>query len=148
MQERNGLCVDLDRSEFTFPIFEYCHPDYYSDKDSERDFVGDVDVCGDRLITGHSVIGKLLHVGKGNAVRDCTKLPAHKSGAAVSWNSRMIYVTVVDLCALAVGWLGGRSLQLSRKASEKLAFDRNSNSYSNYIRSRIFYCTYEACSCS
>ncbi|CAM9182128.1 unnamed protein product, partial [Laminaria digitata] len=57
VQERNGLCKNLDRSEFTFPVFEYCHPDYYSDADGEDEFVGDVDVCGDRLITGHSVIG-------------------------------------------------------------------------------------------
>lgn len=58
MQERNGWCRDLDRSEYTFPVFEYCHPDYYSDTDDEVEFVGGVDVCGERLITGHSVIGK------------------------------------------------------------------------------------------
>lgn len=60
MQERNGWCRDLDRSKFTFPIYEYCHPDYYSDADGEDEFVGDVNICGDRLITGHSVIGKLV----------------------------------------------------------------------------------------
>lgn len=63
VQERNGLCKDLDRSKFTFPIFEYCHPDYYSDADGEEEFVGGVNVCGDRLITGHSVIGKFFASG-------------------------------------------------------------------------------------
>lgn len=53
----NPMCEHIDRSEFEFPYFEYCHPDYHSDKASEREFTGNNDFCGDRLITGHAVIG-------------------------------------------------------------------------------------------
>lgn len=56
-EDRDGPCLDASRSGFTFPYFEYCHPDYYSDED-EYEFTGDEDICGDRLITGHAVIGK------------------------------------------------------------------------------------------
>ncbi|CAN0331815.1 unnamed protein product, partial [Scytosiphon promiscuus] len=27
MEERDGSCAGASRSDFTFPIFEYCHPD-------------------------------------------------------------------------------------------------------------------------
>lgn len=59
MEDRDGPCVDADRSEFTFPMFEYCHPDYFSDDEDEADFIGGDDFCGDRLITGNAVIGTL-----------------------------------------------------------------------------------------
>lgn len=44
-------CAGLDRAAYTFPIFEYCHFDYDS---SAEEF----DACGDRTVTGLSVMGK------------------------------------------------------------------------------------------
>eukprot|EP00904_Undaria_pinnatifida_P003872 jgi/Undpi1/13486/HiC_scaffold_8.g03145.m1 len=61
-EDRDGPCLDASRSGFTFPYFEYCHPDYYSDED-EYEFTGDEDICGDRLITGHAVIGGYVYRG-------------------------------------------------------------------------------------
>lgn len=43
-------CPDLDRADYVFPTFEYCHFDY----DSSSDIVN---LCGDRLVTGLSIIG-------------------------------------------------------------------------------------------
>lgn len=54
---RDGPCHDADRTGFTFPLFEYCHSDYFSDKDGEELFTGGVDICGSRVLTGSSVIG-------------------------------------------------------------------------------------------
>lgn len=52
-----GECSGLDRANYAFPVFEYCHFDYDS---SEEEF----DACGDRTVTGLSVIGEFvtLHV--------------------------------------------------------------------------------------
>lgn len=36
---------------------QYCHPDYHSDVSDEDDFTNKQDICGDRDITGLSVIG-------------------------------------------------------------------------------------------
>lgn len=47
----NGDCSGLDRADYAFPVFEYCHFDYDSTGD-------DVDVCGDRTVTGLAVIGE------------------------------------------------------------------------------------------
>lgn len=59
MEARDGPCLDADRSGFTFPMYEYCHPDFNSDDADEADFVAGVDICGDRLLTGTAVMGKL-----------------------------------------------------------------------------------------
>lgn len=50
--------MGASRSGFTFPYFEYCHPDYFSTGD-ELEFTGGEDICGERLITGHAAIGKI-----------------------------------------------------------------------------------------
>lgn len=47
-------CADLDRADYAFPSFEYCHFDY--DSASEE-----YDVCGDRAVTGLSIIGESGH---------------------------------------------------------------------------------------
>lgn len=44
-------CTALDRADYTFPAFEYCHFGYDS-ADEEHD------ACGDRVVTGLSVIGE------------------------------------------------------------------------------------------
>lgn len=54
MEERDGSCLDADRSGFTFPLFEYCHPDYYSSDADEDAYVAGVDICGSRLLTGNA----------------------------------------------------------------------------------------------
>lgn len=59
VEYRDGPCLDADRSGFTFPIYEYCHPDYYADDEGEDAFTDGVDICGGRLITGHAVMGTL-----------------------------------------------------------------------------------------
>ncbi len=53
-----GPCADADRTGFTPPMFEYCHADYYADTAEEAEFVAGVDICGDRIVTGNSVIGE------------------------------------------------------------------------------------------
>lgn len=56
-EDRDGTCAGASRSGFTFPYFEYCHPDYDSTTGDEADFVGNSDPCGTRQLTGHAVIG-------------------------------------------------------------------------------------------
>ncbi|CAN0083513.1 unnamed protein product [Ectocarpus sp. 6 AP-2014] len=51
-----GECSGLDRADYAFPIFEYCHFDYDS---SQEEF----DACGDRTVTGLSVIGGHVYRG-------------------------------------------------------------------------------------
>lgn len=46
-------CPDLDRADYVFPTFEYCHFDYDSSSAT-------VNVCGDRLVTGLSIIGQIF----------------------------------------------------------------------------------------
>lgn len=48
-------CTDLKREDYAFPTFQYCHFDYDSGSD-------EYDVCGDRTVTGLSVIGENDHV--------------------------------------------------------------------------------------
>ncbi|CAN0441744.1 unnamed protein product [Pylaiella littoralis] len=62
-EDRDGPCLDADRSNFTFPIFEYCHPDFDSKDPDQADYVDGVDICGDRLITGSAVIGGYIYRG-------------------------------------------------------------------------------------
>eukprot|EP00903_Cladosiphon_okamuranus_P010393 g9831.t1 len=62
-ENRDGPCAGADRSGFTFPVFEYCHPDYYSDADGEEEFTGGVDICGTRMLTGNAVIGGYVYRG-------------------------------------------------------------------------------------
>ncbi|CAM9715370.1 unnamed protein product, partial [Ectocarpus fasciculatus] len=59
--EFNPACSGISRSGFTFPIFEYCHPDYQSTGDDE--FTGGNDICGDRLLLGNAVIGGFVYRG-------------------------------------------------------------------------------------
>lgn len=56
-EDRDGDCAGRSRSGFTFPYFEYCHPDYNSDTAAEQEFTAGVDICGDRTLIGHAVIG-------------------------------------------------------------------------------------------
>ena len=56
-EDTYGSCVDIDRSGYTFPVFEYCHPDYFSSSSSEDNYTSGIDICGDRNVTGSSVIG-------------------------------------------------------------------------------------------
>ncbi|CAM9548065.1 unnamed protein product [Ectocarpus sp. 6 AP-2014] len=62
-ESRDGPCLDTDRSAFTFPIYEYCHPDYSSDDADEADFVAGVDICGTRMVSGTAVIGGYVYRG-------------------------------------------------------------------------------------
>lgn len=50
--EEAGDCSGVDRAAYTFPTFEYCHFDYDSTTDEH-------DACGDRAVTGLSVIGEI-----------------------------------------------------------------------------------------
>eukprot|EP00752_Nemacystus_decipiens_P008421 g7527.t1 len=45
-------CEELDRADYTFPVFQYCHFDY----DSEYE-------CGDRSVTGLAVMGGYVYRG-------------------------------------------------------------------------------------
>ncbi|CAM9310804.1 unnamed protein product [Pylaiella littoralis] len=56
-------CEDVDRDDYEFAWFEYCHPDYDSDADEQADFTGGVNICGDRLLTGGAVIGGPVYRG-------------------------------------------------------------------------------------
>ncbi|CAN0058502.1 unnamed protein product [Scytosiphon promiscuus] len=60
MEERDGSCAGASRSDFTFPVFEYCHPDYYSDAAEEADFTEGVDICGGHVYRG-TFFGDLLY---------------------------------------------------------------------------------------
>ncbi|CAN0432934.1 unnamed protein product [Ascophyllum nodosum] len=62
-----GSCVDADRSGFTFPVFEYCHPDYFSSSSSEDDYTNGIDICGDRNVIGSSVTGGYVYRGQAYA---------------------------------------------------------------------------------
>ena len=44
-------CAALDRADYVFPTFEYCHFGYDSSGE-------EYDACGDRTVTGLSVVGK------------------------------------------------------------------------------------------
>eukprot|EP00903_Cladosiphon_okamuranus_P016929 g15605.t1 len=54
-------CAGLDRARYVFPVFEYCHFDYNSS-------VEEYDACGDRVVTGLSIIGG--HVYRGSRFAD------------------------------------------------------------------------------
>ena len=56
-QDRDGPCAGADRSGFTFPLFEYCHPDFDSEAEDQQDFTAGVDICGSGMLTGSAVIG-------------------------------------------------------------------------------------------
>lgn len=56
-EDRLGPCDGVDRSGFTFPIFEYCHPDYDSSVASEDAFTDGVDICAATTLRGNAVIG-------------------------------------------------------------------------------------------
>lgn len=60
LEDRFGDCEDADRDSFTFPVFEYCHPDYDSTDPSEAAYLNNLDVCGTRSVLGLAVIGKSL----------------------------------------------------------------------------------------
>ncbi|CAM9165509.1 unnamed protein product [Scytosiphon promiscuus] len=61
--EFNPPCDGVSRSGFEFPWFEYCHPDYDSSLDSEQEFTNGVNICGERSLLGHSVIGGFVYRG-------------------------------------------------------------------------------------
>ena len=58
-EDTYGPCADVDRSSFTFPVFEYYHVNYDSSPSSEEDYTGGNDICGDGSIVGNAAIGKL-----------------------------------------------------------------------------------------
>ncbi|CAM9813863.1 unnamed protein product, partial [Laminaria digitata] len=62
-EDRDGDCQGASRNGFTFPFFEYCHPDYFSEGDEDQ-FTGNQDICGDRRLTGHAVIGGYVYRGQ------------------------------------------------------------------------------------
>lgn len=53
-----GNCDGASRSEFTFPVYEFCHSDYDSSDPGEAVFTDGIDICGTRSITGSSIIGE------------------------------------------------------------------------------------------
>lgn len=57
-EARIGSCAAKSRAGFTFPIFQYCHADYYDDASGESTYTAGVDICGDRSVVGNAVIGK------------------------------------------------------------------------------------------
>ena len=57
-EDSYGACADADRSGYTFPIFEYCHPNYYPSSSSQDEYMDGVNICGDRSVTGSTVIGE------------------------------------------------------------------------------------------
>ncbi|CAM9509059.1 unnamed protein product [Ectocarpus sp. 4 AP-2014] len=59
--EFNPPCDGVSRSGFTFPLYEYCHPDYDSSTDGV--LTGGTDICGDRVQLGNAVIGGYVYRG-------------------------------------------------------------------------------------
>ncbi|CAM9894089.1 unnamed protein product [Pylaiella littoralis] len=59
-----STCQGISRSGFTFPWFEYCHPDYDSDAGEQAEFTGGVDICGGRQLTGSAVICGFFYHGE------------------------------------------------------------------------------------
>ncbi|CAB1115398.1 unnamed protein product [Ectocarpus sp. CCAP 1310/34] len=55
-------CEFLDRSPFTFPEFNYCHPDFYP-VDHPSYIVSDQSICGDRSVIGTAVIAGYVYRG-------------------------------------------------------------------------------------
>lgn len=49
-------CSGVSRSGYTFPFFEYCHPDYDSKAAGESVFTDGKDICGSRAVEGLAVI--------------------------------------------------------------------------------------------
>ncbi|CAN0066878.1 unnamed protein product, partial [Ectocarpus sp. 13 AM-2016] len=61
-----GECSGLDRADYAFPVFENCHFEYcHFDYDSSQE---EFDACGDRTVTGLSVVGEL--VARGHVYRE------------------------------------------------------------------------------
>eukprot|EP00904_Undaria_pinnatifida_P007443 jgi/Undpi1/3829/HiC_scaffold_16.g07198.m1 len=63
-QDRIGSCDGISRSGVTFPIYEYCHPDYDSTDEGEDVFTNGNDLCGARSVTGLAVIGGYPYRGQ------------------------------------------------------------------------------------
>ncbi|CBJ28225.1 glucose sorbosone dehydrogenase [Ectocarpus siliculosus] len=61
--EFNPPCDGVDRSDFTYPLFEYCHPDFDSTDADEQEFTGGADTCGNRFVVGNCVIGGYVYRG-------------------------------------------------------------------------------------
>ncbi|CAN0318172.1 unnamed protein product, partial [Ectocarpus sp. 12 AP-2014] len=61
--EFNPPCDGISRSGFTYPLFEYCHPDYDSTDADEEEFTGGAATCGDRFVVGNCVIGGYVYRG-------------------------------------------------------------------------------------
>ncbi|CAM9347041.1 unnamed protein product [Scytosiphon promiscuus] len=52
-------CDDSVRSQYEFPVYQYCHPDTVAD----LDLTNGVDVCGDREVEGNAIIGGFVYRG-------------------------------------------------------------------------------------
>ncbi|CAN0049121.1 unnamed protein product, partial [Ectocarpus sp. 6 AP-2014] len=52
--EFNPPCDGVDRSGFTYSLFEYCHPDFDSTDADEQEFTGGADTCGNRFICANA----------------------------------------------------------------------------------------------
>ena len=50
---------------------QYCHPDYDSEPTSQDAYTGGVDICGDREIEGHCVIGERVTGASIAKFREC-----------------------------------------------------------------------------
>ncbi|CAM9680684.1 unnamed protein product [Pylaiella littoralis] len=59
-----STCQGINRSGFTFPWFEYCHPDYDSDAAEQAEFTGGVDICAGSQLSGLAVIGGYVYRGE------------------------------------------------------------------------------------
>ncbi|CAM9418052.1 unnamed protein product, partial [Choristocarpus tenellus] len=55
-------CSAVNRSPYTFPTFQYCHPNYDSNDDSDV-YTDGQDLCGNREVVGSSVIGGYVYRG-------------------------------------------------------------------------------------
>lgn len=56
-EDIHGTCDGTDRSGYEFPIFEYCHPNYFSGAE-EAPLTGGENICGDRRLVGNGAIGE------------------------------------------------------------------------------------------
>ncbi|CAM9681651.1 unnamed protein product, partial [Sphacelaria rigidula] len=54
-------CETVDRSPFTFPVYQYCHTDYIPQNESA--YLVDQDICGDRTMDGGAIIGGYVYRG-------------------------------------------------------------------------------------
>lgn len=57
-EDLHGPCDGTDRSNYEFPMYEFCHPGYFSDTPEEQALTDGQDICGTRSVVGNAVIGE------------------------------------------------------------------------------------------